>query len=231
MPVRGGELEAAPIIEAFTLGPFETNTYLVYGGTEGAAKACWVVDPSFGPEPVIERIGELGLTPAAIVLTHAHVDHIAGVDEVLRAFPGTPVWVHEAEARWLAEPTLNLSAGMGMRITARGPDRTLREGETLDLDGLSWKVLHTPGHSPGGITLHHAPSRTAIVGDTLFAGSVGRTDFPGSDPRTLAASIRQKLYMLADDTKALPGHGPPTTIAQEKRTNPFVRAHGGELGE
>lgn len=216
-----GEHEPVVKIEGMSLGPFDTNSYIVRveGGRE-----CWIIDPSFGPEPLIQRVRELGLTPAAIVLTHAHVDHIAGVDDVLSAFPGTPVLVHESERRWLSDPILNLGAMGGMMVTAQGPTRTLREGETLELEGSRWDVLHTPGHSPGGVTLHHAPGQVAIVGDTLFAGSVGRTDFPGADPRTLAASIREKLYRLPDDTTIYPGHGPESTIGVEKRTNPFVRA-------
>jgi glyoxylase-like metal-dependent hydrolase (beta-lactamase superfamily II) len=186
---------------------------------------CWIIDPSFGPEPVIEHARERGLRPVAIVLTHAHGDHIAGVDEVLRAFPGPPlpVLLHEAEREWLSDPVKNLSFLGGMPITARGPTGTLAEGRDLELDGMRWRVLHTPGHSPGGITLHHEASKLAIVGDTLFAGSIGRSDFPGSDAEALEASIRRKLYTLPEDTTIYPGHGPPSTIGRERRTNPFVR--------
>lgn len=220
-----GRQGAVCVVEMATLGPFETNSYLVYpegGGKEGP---CWIVDPSFGPGPLIARVKELGLRPIAIVLTHAHVDHIAGVDEVLRAFatPPLPVLVHEAEKDWLGDPMKNLSAMGGMRVTARGPTGTIAEGQELELGGVRWLVLHTPGHSPGGITLYHAASATAIVGDTLFAGSVGRSDFPGSDPETLETSIRRKLYTLPDETTIYPGHGPSSTIGEEKRSNPFVR--------
>jgi glyoxylase-like metal-dependent hydrolase (beta-lactamase superfamily II) len=220
MPDNGCEIELA------TLGPFETNTYLVYPKGAARGAACWIVDPSFGPEPVIERVKELGLTPAAIVLTHAHADHIAGVDEVLNAFPAPPlpVLVHQAERDWLKDPVKNLSLLGGMPVTAKGPTSLLAEGHDLDIGGVVWKVIHTPGHSPGGVSLYHAPSKTAIVGDTLFAGSVGRFDFPGSDGPTLERSIREKLYALPDDVTIYPGHGPSSTIGQEKRTNPFVRA-------
>lgn len=215
------------MIEGFALGPFETNCYLVYPAAApapGAARPCWIVDASFEPQAMIDRARELGLTPELLILTHAHVDHIAGVNEVLDSFPGLPVVVHEAERRWLADPALNLGLPIGMMITARGPDRTAGEGDMLTLGGREWRVLHTPGHSPGGITLYNAADGVALVGDALFAGSIGRTDFPGSDARTLAQSIRAKLYTLPDQTIIYPGHGPQSTIGAEKRTNPFVRA-------
>ncbi len=219
--------EPTPSIECFTLGPFETNCYVV---TVPGSADCWIVDASFDPAPIVRRIRQRHLRPLAIVLTHAHLDHIAGIAHLVREFPLTtppsrlPVWVHEAESAWLADPLLNLSVLSGMDITAPGPDRLLRDAEVLTLAGTTWRIIHTPGHSPGGITLHHAPSRQAIVGDSLFAGSIGRTDFPGSDTLTLARSIRQRLYTLPDDTRIFPGHGPPSTIGHEKLTNPFVKA-------
>ncbi len=208
----------APVIESFALGPYETNCFIVRSGS-----ACWVADAGYQPGVLIERLRELGLTPEAVVLTHCHADHIAGLFELRKAFPGAPIWVHEAEEKWLSEPELNLSAAMGVPVTGPTPDRLLRDGETITLCGQDWRVLHTPGHSPGGISLVHEPSKTAIVGDALFAGSIGRTDFPNADFETLAASIRERLYTLPDETRVLPGHGPETTIGREKRSNPFVR--------
>lgn len=225
----GGTPGARSVIEAFTLGPFETNCYLVYPGGGGTAvspgkdRPCWIVDASFEPQEMIDRVRELGLRPELLVLTHAHVDHIAGVNDVLRAFPGLPVVVHSAEREWLGDPALNLGLPIGMMITAHGPDRLLEDGQTLTLAGNDWRVLHTPGHSPGGVALYSAADSAALVGDALFAGSVGRTDFPGCDPRTLANSIRLKLYTLPDATTIYPGHGPGSTIGREKRTNPYVR--------
>lgn len=208
-------------VEGIELGPFATNSYIVWPEGE---KVCWVVDPSFEPEELIERVRELGLTPTAIVLTHAHVDHIAGVDEVLREFgAGLPVLVHRAEKDWLSDPMKNLSVLGGFGVTAKGPTGFIDEGEGLTLGATEWKVLHTPGHSPGGVTLWHEPSGVALVGDTLFAGSVGRTDFPGCDGVAMERSIREKLYRFPDETRVYPGHGPPTTIGREKRSNPFVR--------
>ncbi|MCL4742023.1 MAG: MBL fold metallo-hydrolase [Phycisphaerales bacterium] len=213
--------EPAPTIEIVTLGPWETNCHIV---SVPGSDECWIVDAGFDPAPLIDAVRRRGLRPTALLLTHAHLDHIGGVGEVLRAFPGTPIWLHAAETRWLNDPELNLSAAVGMPVTTPGPDRTLEGGEELTLAGTTWRVLHTPGHSPGGITLVHDASNTAIVGDTLFAGSVGRSDFPTSDPDALVRSIRDTLYALPDDTRVLPGHGPATTIGREKRSNPFVRA-------
>ncbi|MBX3357629.1 MAG: MBL fold metallo-hydrolase [Phycisphaeraceae bacterium] len=210
----------APRIRRFTLGPFETNCYVV---SPAAGGDCWVVDASFDPDPIIKHIRLEGLRPVALVLTHAHVDHLAGVGDVVRAFPGLPVWIHEAEREWLTNPLLNLSAMMGAPVTAPGPDRLLHADDDLPLGDLRWRVLHTPGHSPGGVTFHHAPSGTALVGDTLFSGSIGRSDFPGSDESLLHQSIRDQLYTLPESTRVLPGHGPETTIGREKRSNPFVR--------
>ena len=218
--------EPKPEIEVFTLGPFETNTLLVRppaGGDQATPGLCWVVDPSFGPAPVLRRMAELNVRPAAVVLTHAHIDHIAGIADVLRAYPGTPVWLHAAESDWLGDPLLNLSAMMGMPVTAPGPHRLLADDEILELGPTRWRILHTPGHSPGGIVLHHAESGQAVSGDAIFAGSIGRTDFPGSDFATLERAIRTRIYTLPDETRLYPGHGPPTAVGREKRSNPFVR--------
>jgi len=206
-----------------TLGPFATNCYIVR--VEGSP-GCWIVDAGYEPAELIDRVRDLGLTPRAVILTHAHPDHIAGVREVLAAFPGTPIMVHRAERDWLIDPDLNLSTVIGSPVTAPKADRLLDGGEELELDGTHWRVLHTPGHSPGGITLYNASENAALVGDTLFNRSVGRTDFPGSDPPTLVRSIRETLYALPPRTRVLPGHGTETTIGEEMASNPFVPARG-----
>jgi glyoxylase-like metal-dependent hydrolase (beta-lactamase superfamily II) len=130
--------------------------------------------------------------------------------------------IHEAEADFLLNPDLNLSTFVEMNVTTPPAEELLRGGQTLTLGATEWNVLHTPGHSPGGITLYHAPSHQAIVGDTLFAGSIGRYDFPTSDGPLLFKSIREKLMTLPDETCVYPGHGPETTIGQERRSNPFL---------
>lgn len=212
--------EPTPVVAGFSLGPYQTNCYVV---SVPGDPACWIVDAGFEPGPLIEHVRSEGLTPRLLLLTHAHVDHIAGIFEVRRAFPGLPVCVHEAESEWLTNPLLNLSQLGGFPVTAPEPDRLLRDGEQLALGRTTWQILHTPGHSPGGIALVHEASRTALVGDALFAGSIGRTDFPGSDHETLIRSIRTRLFALPPETRIYPGHGPPTTIGRERSANPFVR--------
>jgi glyoxylase-like metal-dependent hydrolase (beta-lactamase superfamily II) len=219
--VRPGGLGELLDITRYTLGPFDTNCYVVQ--PRGHA-GCWIIDASFEPASLIEGVKTRGAAPELLLLTHAHVDHIAGVDQVRRAFPGIPVLLHEAEADWMGDPMLNLSEFGGQRVSIRPADGSLEDGQTLTLGPTSWRVLHTPGHSPGGVAFYNAASDVVVSGDALFAGSIGRTDFPGSDFATLEQSIRRKLYTLPGQTRVLPGHGPPTTIGREMIANPFVRA-------
>ncbi|MBM4108961.1 MAG: MBL fold metallo-hydrolase [Phycisphaerae bacterium] len=207
-------------IDAFALGPYETNCYVL---RRPGSPECWIFDAGFDPDDLIGHVRALGLKPKALLLTHAHPDHIAGIGAVLAAFPGTPVLIHRDEERWLTEPELNLSAFMGVPVSAPGPDALLDHGQVLRLAGLDWTVLHVPGHSPGGCAFHCPQAHVTISGDALFAGSIGRTDFPGSNFETLERSIRTRLYTLPPDTVVLPGHGPPTTVARERAGNPFVR--------
>ncbi len=215
---------AAGAVRSWPLGPFETNCYLV---TAPGGVGCWIVDPGIGPQMVINAVQSGGLRPEAVILTHAHLDHVAGVGEVLAAFPDIPVLGHESERNWPGDPSLNLSASYGIPIAAPGATRFIAEGDELVLGSDRWRVLHTPGHSPGSITLVNDRAGVAIVGDTLFAGSIGRSDFPGSDERVLHESIRNRLYTLPDATAVHPGHGPATTIGREKRTNPHVSVASG----
>ncbi|HED52959.1 MAG TPA: MBL fold metallo-hydrolase [Phycisphaerales bacterium] len=205
-------------IRSVPLGAYQTNCYTIQGGDH-----LWIIDAGYQPEPLLKLIRESGLSPEAIILTHAHSDHIAGIPDILREYPNTPIWIHENEQRWLHDPQLNLSAFLGQPISVPGPDRLIAEGETLSLGDSTWNVLHTPGHSPGSLTFVSNQYPVALVGDALFAGSIGRTDFPNSSFETLADSIRTKLYTLPDDVAVLPGHGPTTTIGKERATNPFVQ--------
>ena len=212
--------EPVPRIERHVLGPWETNCYVV---SIPSSEECWIVDVGFEPEELIDAVRARRLRPSRILLTHSHLDHIAGVRQVRDALGKIPIAIHEVEREHLLDPVLNLSAFVEMPVTAPPADEILRHGQTLSLAGTAWRVLHTPGHSPGGITLHHAASKQALVGDTLFAGSIGRYDFPGSDGPTLLRSIREQLFTLPDETRVLPGHGEETTVGRERRTNPFLR--------
>lgn len=209
-------------IDSFALGPFETNCLVVRDPAD-PARACWIVDPGAGPEPVIEFVRREGLVPGRIVLTHAHADHIAGLERVRRAFSGVPALLHPDEHAFLGDPQLNLSAFVGMPVTCGAADASLHAGDVLGLGGTSWRVLHTPGHSPGSTTLVCDAAGEAIVGDTLFAGSIGRVDFPTSDPAAMRRSLQDVLMALPDGVRVHPGHGPSTTIGAERRSNPFLQ--------
>ncbi len=207
-------------IKAFMLGMWQTNCYVLW--REGR-NDCWIVDAGFQPAPLIEFVRQASLNCRAILLTHAHCDHIGGLEQLCQLWPEAPVWVHPAETEFLTDPDLNLSGPFGMPITAPAATGSLEHGQALELDGLVFEVRHTPGHSPGGVTLYQADNDAAIVGDTLFAGSIGRYDFPTSDGPTLMRSIREQLLSLPQATTIYPGHGPISTIGQERANNPFLR--------
>lgn len=215
------DAHSTPLIECFTLGPFATNCYVVRAPE---TDECWIVDAGAEPRDMIESVRRHEMTPVRIILTHAHADHISGLGAVREAFPGVPVLIHANEKDWLGDPNLNLSAAFGIPLVAAPADELLQGGETFELGAARFDVLHTPGHSPGGITLHCPDAALAIVGDTLFAGSIGRFDFPTSNQDDLFHSIGEVLYALAPETKVYPGHGPPTTIGRERTSNPYVRA-------
>ena len=213
-------------IEQFPLGTFQTNCYVAWvPASDGSAvgRECWIIDPGEDPEEVIQFVRAQRLVPSHILLTHAHADHIAGLNEVSAAFPAARVLLHAAEHAFLNDPQLNLSAFIGMPITTRGADGTLAHGDQLELSGSVWRVLHTPGHSPGGVTLVCDAANEAFVGDTLFAGSIGRVDFPTSDAATMHRSLHTVLMALPDTVRTHPGHGGSTTIGAERRTNPWLQ--------
>ncbi|MCO6435883.1 MAG: MBL fold metallo-hydrolase [Phycisphaerae bacterium] len=189
---------------------------------------CWIVDPGLPPqaEQMIEHIEARKLVPQAVVLTHAHADHIAGIDDVRESLGSLPVYLARPEWAALTDPMENLSGLMGPGLVTNVTDPCdLAPGDTLELDGTKWQVFDTSGHSPGGRSLYCAALGVVIVGDALFAGSVGRVDFPHSDGEKLMRNIRENLMTLPDETRVLSGHGPATTIGRERRSNPFV-LHG-----
>ncbi len=204
------------IVHKFSLGAFDVNNYLIY--REGASRAI-LIDAGEDPFPILQKLEALQLELAYLINTHGHGDRIAGNREILER-TGAQLFIHEKDAPYLTDPQLNLSAFLGMELTSPPPDRLLQEGDTVELDGLQLSVRHTPGHTPGHIVL--VTNHQAFVGDVIFAGSIGRTDLPQGSMNQLIDSIRQKIYTLPDDTVLYPGHGPNTTVGQEKRTNPFV---------
>lgn len=212
-------MDDAPRIETFILGMYETNCFVV---STPASPACWIVDCGFEPDALLDFVARRSLVPERLLLTHAHVDHIAGVEAARARFPGLEVWVHEAEVGFCEDPRLNLSIGLGEPLVVGEPEHRLADSDTLDLAGTTWRVVHAPGHSPGGVLFVHDPSRQAIVGDTLFAGSIGRMDFPTSDPGVFRRTLDEVLLALPDEMTIHPGHGPATTIGRERRTNPFL---------
>jgi glyoxylase-like metal-dependent hydrolase (beta-lactamase superfamily II) len=207
-------------ISSFALGDYQTNCHVVTEGDD-----CWVVDCGYEPQPLIDHVVSQGLKPSVILLTHCHSDHIAGLDQLLSAIGDVPIMCHESEGDWNMNPMLNLSGLAGAPVTATPPSGFLTPNTPITLGTSSWQVLHAPGHSPGSLCFVHQESSQAIVGDTLFAGSIGRHDFPTSNVEDLRNSIANVLMQLPDDMTIYPGHGPTTTIGEERATNPFV-LHG-----
>lgn len=201
--------------------PFAENSYVVW--VDGVAEAL-VIDPGFEPDLILTFLGKKGLTLVAVVNTHGHVDHIAGNRAVKKAYPDAPIIIGAGDAAMLTDAVLNLSGPFGFDVTSPPADRTVADGETVTVAGIPLEVREIPGHSPGHVVYLIRDTDPMIVlgGDVLFSGSVGRTDFPGGSFETLAAGIRAKLWPLPGATEVYPGHGPPTTIGEEKRSNPFV---------
>ena len=212
-------------IELVVSPPFMENTWII---RKSGGDQCLVIDPGFTPEKVVELIEFQKLTPAAILLTHGHVDHIAGNFDLRAKWPKLPIVIGVGDAPMLLDPSANLSLKWGMPLTSPPADQLLREGDTLDLAGISLEVLEIPGHSPGHVVYVWRTGATTRVfgGDVLFLGSIGRCDLPGGNQRLLVDGIRRKLFVLPDDAIVFPGHGEPTTIGEERDTNPYCGDRG-----
>jgi glyoxylase-like metal-dependent hydrolase (beta-lactamase superfamily II) len=198
------------------------NGYTLYLRDGGP---CWIIDPGLPPQGsrIIAHVREHRLTPERVVLTHAHADHIGGLDEVCDAFPGIPVHLAREEWAALTDPMENLSGLFGPGLVTKCTDpHELPHGGSLTLDGLTWRVSDVSGHSPGGRALYCAELGTVFVGDALFLDSVGRVDFPHSNGANLIRNIRANLMTLPDETVVYSGHGPKTTIGRERKHNPYV---------
>jgi glyoxylase-like metal-dependent hydrolase (beta-lactamase superfamily II) len=209
-------------IETFIEPSFQQNGFLLWCD---AHPACWVVDPGFPPhtEQFLLTIRERELTPEAILLTHCHVDHMAGVTDVRAALADVPIVCPRGEEHMLVSPEDNLSAQLGLPVTAPAADRLVGHGDALSLGPLSWKVLDVSGHSPGGAGYYCEEAGVVLVGDAVFAESIGRYDFPHSSRKRLLTNIRENVLTLPAETMVYSGHGPPATIEQIKRFNQVLR--------
>jgi hydroxyacylglutathione hydrolase len=206
------------LLSTVVVTEFMTNCFIV---GDDATKEAIVIDPGGEAGRIVQEIKNLGVEIKAIVNTHAHVDHIGALKEIKNTF-NAEIMLHNLEL-----PILQTASRMGRLFGVSieeppEPDRFLADGDQVSFGNITLTVIETPGHSPGGISLVTADGQYCFAGDTLFAGSIGRTDLPGGDYHTLIQSIKTRLIPLGDDVKVLPGHGPATTMGNERRYNPFL---------
>lgn len=220
-------------ITSFAAGPWQANTYVV---AAPGARECVVVDPGIQSGEVVARVlDEAGLALAGVLLTHGHIDHVAEAADVADA-AGVPVWLHGADRELLTDAGPGLApvvAQLGIDLREPADLRLLSGGETVEVAGLAFDVVHAPGHRPGCVLFRLAlppddadpgrPAEAIFAGDVLFAGSIGRTDLPGGDPAAMLATLRDIVLALPDDSLVLPGHGDATTIGAERASNPYLQ--------
>jgi hydroxyacylglutathione hydrolase len=214
---RGGQM----IVKMLTLGALDTNCYVIW---DEKSEETIVIDPAFsteseGKRTVLRLIQTGNLSVRFIVNTHGHADHTCG-NGVVKEATGAPILIHELDASLLGMSGQERASLFGISLTSPHADKTLHEGDRITIGKTALTVLHTPGHTLGGISL--TTENFVFVGDTLFKGSIGRTDSPGGSYKKIIKSIKEKLATLPDNFMVYPGHGPPTTIGEEKRTNPYL---------
>ena len=212
------------IVDRLVVGALETNCYVA--GCPRTREAA-VIDPGADAQKILSRVEAGALSVRWIIDTHGHADHIAANADLKAAFPEACLAVHEADAAYLEQPALNLSLAFGVPVTSPPADRLLHDGDEIAVGSLRFRVIHVPGHTPGGIALYARDSDeggTPVLfdGDAIFAGSIGRSDFPGGSHRQLVEAIRERLLILPPETVVYSGHGEPTTIGAEAATNPFL---------
>jgi glyoxylase-like metal-dependent hydrolase (beta-lactamase superfamily II) len=202
--------------ELVIVGALETNCYLVYCEE---TRACAVIDPGADPEKIISAVADLELKPVIVLNTHGHVDHVGGNSDIVRKY-GVPLAMHAADAGMLqVSDYIELSLLLGAR-NSPPPDRLLAEGDEIAVGRITLRVMHIPGHTAGSVGF--VAAGVLFSGDTLFCGGVGRTDLPGGSWKDLERSIRERILTLPEETIVLPGHGPWTTVEQERDSNPFL---------
>ncbi|MFC1911343.1 MBL fold metallo-hydrolase [Chloroflexota bacterium] len=207
------------IIKSLVVGPFAANCYIV---GSSSTKQAMIIDPGAEPKTILRTVQQTGLSISLIVITHAHMDHVGALREVQER-TAAQFAVHEAEKGFVFSAPMRMLTSVGITPfkSPPKPDRLLKDGDHIDIGDLHFEVLYTPGHSSGGISL--SGHGVVFTGDTLFNSGIGRTDFPGCSHERLMKSIHEKLMVLPDETIVYPGHGPPTTIGDERRGNPFLQ--------